>query len=121
MKTKIILSAFCFILLSSLIINAQPRMDMTKRVNHLKERLNLNEEQTVKVKGILAETQKEIEKEREKNQGDRFAMMTKMREITEKSNKKIEELLNEKQKKEFAKLLEEQRKEREQWRKERGF
>jgi Na+-transporting NADH:ubiquinone oxidoreductase subunit NqrC len=88
----------------------QRGFDVNQRVQMLKERLKLSDEQTAKVMEIMNGSMKEMQALREKSGEDREAMRAGMREIQQKNDKKIEPLLNDDQKKEFAKLREEQRK-----------
>jgi Spy/CpxP family protein refolding chaperone len=97
---------------SILIVSAgfgQRGFDVNQRVQMLKERLTLSDEQTAKVTEIMNGSMKEMQALREKNGEDRDAMRAGMRKIQQKNDKKIEALLDPDQKKEFAKLREEQR------------
>jgi Spy/CpxP family protein refolding chaperone len=108
MKSTIIwLAAFLIISVS---INAQPRITPKERLKMLNERLNLTEEQSVKIEKILKTSDEEIQKLRESEKPDR----TEFRKIMDHTNQEIMTVLNEKQKTEYNKMLEERRN---RWRK----
>ena len=79
----------------------QMRMTPEERALQLKERLSLDEAQTKKVTEILRETQNEMMEVMEEFQDDRDAMRAVMREVSQKSDKKIEALLTDDQKIEY--------------------
>ena len=104
MKKLLFLSVVaCLILAGS--VTAQSRFTPQERLQNLKERLNLTQEQSAEVEKILTASDKKIQELRESNNSDR----TKFREIMDNSNKEIIKVLNDKQKTEFNKMLEERR------------
>ena len=95
---------------SSTALQAQGmRVTPKERADTLKVRLSLSDKQTEQVVKIFEDQQKEFQKIRESNMGDREAMRTAMTEITQKSDAKIEKLLDKDQMKKY-----------EQWKKERA-
>lgn len=90
--------------------NAQPRFSPQDRLERLTERLNLTNDQVLKVEKILAKADKEIQTLRSSEKMDR----SEFRKIMDKTNQEIEKVLNDKQKSEFKKMLEERRKPREE-------
>ena len=86
-------------------ITAQSRLTPQERLKNLKDKLNLTEEQSVKVEKILTSSDKEMQELRKSNNMDR----AKFREIMEKSDNEILKVLNDKQKTEYNKILEERR------------
>lgn len=111
MRTKIIAAAMFFLIVGITSVNAQRGFDIKERVNALKERLKLNDDQTKKVEAIYEEMRAEMEKARNNSSGDRETMMSEMMKLREKTNTKIEEILTDEQKTEYKKYLEERRKE----------
>ncbi len=85
------------------------RLTPEERANQLKVRLSLTDVQTAKVTEIYKNAQEEMEKLREKGQGDRQAMREGMLDIARRTDEQIEELLTPEQKKEFTKVKEERR------------
>jgi Spy/CpxP family protein refolding chaperone len=80
------------------------RFSTEERAKALKDSLNLSDEQLPKVKKILEEQQADMMLNFEVNQGDRDAIRKGMVEITEKTDKKIEAVLNAKQKKKYEEM-----------------
>lgn len=103
MKSTIIWLAAA--LMISVSIYAQPRITPQERLKMLNERLNLTEEQSVKIEKILNASDGEIQKLRESENPDK----TQFRKIMEHTNQEILTVLNEKQKTEYNKMLEERR------------
>lgn len=85
---------------------AQPMMRFSpeERARMLKDSLNLTDEQLPKIKKILEEQQAEMMLNFEMNQGDREGMRKGMMEITEKTDKKIEAVLDPKQRKKYEEM-----------------
>ena len=98
--------------LSAVTLMAQRNFDVKERLNTLKEKLELNEEQVSKIKDVLEETREEMGELFEDRSGDRAEMREKMTEIRKKSNEEIESLLTEDQLKKYRKYMEEERKNR---------
>ena len=84
-----------------------PQERMKQQLKTYKERLKLTDAQFNKVDTILNDQMSEIQKLRDNSGGDRQSMRDAMMELREKSNKKIEALLDDTQKAEFNKILEE--------------
>ena len=90
---------------------AQPRMDVNKQMENLKDRLKLNDDQAAKIKTILVQADSERVKLFELNKGDRDAMRGAMRDLRYDTNRQIKEVLTDDQKTEFDKMREERRNE----------
>jgi Spy/CpxP family protein refolding chaperone len=90
---------------------AQPRMDVDKQLENLKDRLKLNDEQTTKIKSILVQADSERVKLFELNQDDRDAMRAAMRDLRDDTDRQINEVLTDDQKAEYKKMKEERRNE----------
>jgi Spy/CpxP family protein refolding chaperone len=78
----------------------------------MKNRLSLTDEQTEKVKEILLNERKTMMEEREKNAGDREAMMKARREALDRTDKEIEAILTPEQKEKYQVLKKEIREQR---------
>lgn len=107
---QVILFIAAALLIFSFNATAQNRMSPKERLKMLNERLNLTEEQSVKIEKILQTSDEEIQKLRESENPDR----TEFRKIMDHTNQEILTILNEKQKTEYTKMLEERRN---RWRK----
>ena len=85
---------------------AQPMMRFSpeERAKTLKDSLSLTDQQLVKVQKLLEEQQADMMMNFEINQGDREAIRKGMTEITEKTDKKLEALLDAKQKKKYEEM-----------------
>ena len=94
-----------FLFTSLQVSNAQFRMNAQDRLIRLQERLNLSKNQSVKVESILKKTESKISTLPE-NRSERWE---KMKGIMEEENKEIEKILNKDQKTEYNKMLEERR------------
>lgn len=103
MKGTIIFSVAA--ILFSLSLHAQPRFTPQERLKMLNDRLNLTEEQSVKIENILKTSDEEIQKLRESQSADR----TEFRKVMDHTNQEILSILNERQKTEYNKMLEERR------------
>lgn len=90
--------------------NAQPRFSAKDRLERLKERLSLTQEQTVKVEKILLKQEDEMKKLRSSDNVDR----SEFRKIMDNTNQEIEKVLDKKQKSEFKKMLDERRQRRQE-------
>jgi len=77
------------------------RMSAEQRVDHMKQQLNLTDEQVPKVKAAFEEQQKKMQELR--GETDQQARRTKMREIMEQTNTKLKGILTDEQ---FKKLRE---------------
>jgi ribosome recycling factor len=109
MKNMIILfslSLFVF----SLVAIAQPRVTPQERLKALKEKLNLTEDQSVKVEKILVNADEQMKKLRANGNTDR----TDFRNLMDKTNQEIDKVLDEKQKIEHKKMMDERRNRRQQ-------
>jgi hypothetical protein len=94
-----------FLAMGTTSVIAQPmRMDPAQRAKMLKDSLSLSDEQTKKVEQVYEDAQTDMMIAFETNQGDREAIRKAMMATTEKTDKKIESLLNDKQKKKFAEM-----------------
>lgn len=118
MKSKSVLIglvALSVIILTEVNIQAQGRRQQgPDRAEILKKELSLTEKQFEQVKDIFTESREEMMKNREEGMGDPEAMMKKFNENNEKTNKKIEPLLNADQKKKFVKIKEDWKKQNEE-------
>lgn len=118
MKSKSILAGFIaisFIILAGINIQAQGRMQQgPDRAEILKKELSLTDKQFEQVKNIFTKAREEMMKNREEGMGDPETMMKKFNENSEKTNKKIEALLNTDQKKKFVKIKEDWKKQNEE-------
>lgn len=84
---------------------AQMRFKPEDRLKNLQERLNLTKAQSVKVEAIL----KKVGEKMNNLPDDRTERWQKVRSIMDETNKEIEKILNKDQVKEFNKMLEERR------------
>lgn len=118
MKSKSVLIGFVVlsvIILTEINIQAQGRRQQgPDRAEILKKELSLTEKQFEQVKEVFTESREEMMKNREEGMGDPEAMMKKFNENNEKTNKKIESLLNADQKKKFVKIKEDWKKQNEE-------
>ena len=110
MKITSMLLGILFI--SSVTILAQRNFDINERLNTLKEKLELNDEQVSKIKVVLEESRDQMQELFENRSGDREGMRDKMREIRKNSNEKIESNLTENQLEKYRKYVEDERKNR---------
>ena len=109
MKQAILLFTAAFIVFS-FSAAAQNRRSTQERLKMLNDRLNLTEEQSVKIEKILKAADEGIQKLRESQSPDR----TEFRKVMDHTNQEILNILNENQKAEYNKMLEERRN---RWRK----
>lgn len=100
---------FVLLLLISTVLFAQPRMNAEKRLELLKERLNLTAEQTTILTELLKKHENTARTLRDESQGDFQSMREKMMKINEELNQKILSLLDDKQKEEYKKIIEERK------------
>jgi len=84
-----------------------PQERMKQQLQTYKERLKLSDAQLKKVETILNDQMSEIQKLRDDSGGDMQSMREAMMGLREKTNKKIEALLNDSQKAELKKIQEE--------------
>lgn len=91
-------------------VNAQPRFSGKDRLERLKERLSLTQEQSAKVEKILLKQEEDMKKLRSSDNFDR----TEFRKVMDNSNQEIEKVLDKKQKLEFKKILDERRQRRQE-------
>ena len=91
--------------LSSFVANAQ-RVQQTpqNRAQHLKESLSLTDEQTAQVQTIYENSQKEMSALSDSLKGNGKSMRQGRRDIMDKANKQIEQILTDDQKTKFAEL-----------------
>lgn len=109
-RTVITLAVLLFglLVISSATLQAQGmRVTPQERADTLKARLSLNDKQTEQVAKIYEEQQSEFQKMREQNMGDREAMRAAMTEIMQKTDQKIEKLLNKDQLKKYGEFKKE--------------
>ena len=85
------------------------RFSPEEQIKDLKEKLELTEEQTEKVKTIIEEQSKEMAELRENFEGERFEMRDAMMEIRDETNQEIDLILTDEQQKEYEKIREERR------------
>ena len=102
---RYLLIIIAFLFTSLQITNAQFQFKPEDRLKNLQERLNLTKGQSVKVESIL---KKAGEKMNNLSDGGPERWQ-KVRSIMDETNKEIEKILNKKQVKEFNKMLEERR------------
>ncbi len=86
---------------SSALVAQGMRISPKDRADTLKVRIGLNDKQTEQVAKIYEEQQTEFQKLREENMGDREAMRAAMTEIMQKTDAKIEKLLDKAQLKKY--------------------
>ena len=86
---------------SSALVAQGMRISPKDRADTLKVRLDLSDKQTEQVAKIYEEQQTEFQKLREENMGDREAMRSAMTEVMQKTDAKIEKLLNKEQLKKY--------------------
>ena len=85
-----------------------PAKKLEKQLNTLKEKLELTEDQTTKIKDILSKNMEEMAAIREKMSGEESSVMRDaMKKSKEELEKKIISVLDEKQKEEYAKYQKE--------------
>jgi len=90
-----------FIVSSSSLVAQGMRVTPQERADSLKVRLSLTDKQTEQVVKIYEQQQLDFEKARNASSGDREAMRAAMTKIVQKTDAKIEELLDEKQMKKY--------------------
>jgi protein CpxP len=90
-----------FIVSSSSLVAQGMRVTPQERADSLKVRLSLTDKQTEQVVKIYEQQQLDFEKARNASSGDREAMRAAMTKIMQKTDAKIEELLDEKQMKKY--------------------
>ena len=91
--------------LSSFVASAQRvQQTPTNRAQHLKESLSLTDEQTAQVQAIYENSQKEMSAVSDSLKGNGKSMRQARREIMDKADKQIEQLLTDDQKTKFAEL-----------------
>lgn len=103
MKNTIVLLVAA--IMFSMSLYAQPRLTPQEKLKKLNERLNLSEEQSVKIEKILKTSDEEIQKLRESQNPDR----SEFRKVMDHTNQEILSILNENQKAKYNKMLEERR------------
>lgn len=82
-------------------------MNAEERASRLKEQLSLTKAQTDSAKKIYDQAQQQMMEEMMVNQGDRDAMRKAIMEITERTDKEIEKILDAKQKKKYEEVKKE--------------
>lgn len=111
MKTRNIVSlvVICLIFLAGS-ISAQGRQRgqqmQAARIDSLKSKLGLTDQQALQVKDIFAKSREDMSKAREENMGDRDAMMKAFKDNTDKTYGEIEKILTPDQKKKFQGIIE---------------
>ena len=91
--------------LSSVVAMAQRVQQTPKnRAQHLKESLSLTDEQTAQVQTIYENSQKEMSAVSDSLKGNGKSMRQARRDIMDKADKQIEQLLTDDQKTKFAEL-----------------
>lgn len=100
-----LLAIFASLVLAATAV-AQPMMRFSpeERAKALKDSLNLNDQQVVKLKKILGDQEADMMINFETNQGDREAIRKGMMELTKKTDKKIDAILDAKQKKKYEEM-----------------
>lgn len=110
---KPILTPFAFVLLGLLLASSPAlqaqgmRMTPKERADTLKARLSLTDKQTEQVVKIYEEQQLDFEKVRKTAAGDREAMRAAMPKIIQRSDEKIEKLLDKEQMKKYEEFKKE--------------
>ena len=103
-----VLIALGFALLMGAKAYAQPPMPDSVRVERhlqfLKDSLNLSDSQTVQIRAILENEQKEAAADREKYKGNRDEMMKAREDRREATDKKIMAVLNKDQQEKYEKV-----------------
>lgn len=81
------------------------RITPEERAKSLKDSLNLDSAQTVKVVAIYKESQKSMQEAFQNASGDRESMRGTMQEISKKADDKVKALLNDTQKKKYEEMI----------------
>lgn len=102
-----IFSLFLFLLILSCEQERGPRFSVEEQVSDLKEELALTDDQADQITDILKEQRNQMENLRESFDGERGQMRDKFREIREKTNTQIKELLTDEQKEKYDEFVEE--------------
>ncbi len=84
------------------------------RMDTLKSRLNLTDEQFSQIQGIFAKSREDMAQVRENNKGDRDAMRQAMKDNTDKTYSQIEKILSPDQLKKFQVIKEDWKKQSEE-------
>jgi len=115
METKklfIFLPALITIFFLSQAVIAQPPADIDKRLEHLKDRLTLNDDQTTQIRDILERADAERDRLRELNEENREKMRSAMRDLRDETDQQIDSILTADQKTEYEKMKKELRENR---------
>jgi hypothetical protein len=110
-KIKLLLIILLTVISSS-ILYSQGRMSHEERMEILKEKLSLSDEQYTQIDTILKVQTKEFQKLRDEVDGDREQMREKSRGLRKETDDQITEVLNEDQIEEYEKYKEERRQNR---------
>lgn len=100
---------------------AQPRSGnrAERQLERIKEKIDLNKEQTEKIKTILEKAQEEMRAMFEKSDGDRSSMREAATKRTEQTDAEIEKVLTKKQKEKYQEYKKERQKEMQERRRDR--
>jgi hypothetical protein len=108
MRAKNILQSLLIILLLAGIIYSQPQPPSPRqKLKHLKEKLELSDEQAKKIETILKTSDTKMKALHEKMEASHDEAMDEMDNIISAENKEIEKVLTDAQKKEYLKLKKE--------------
>ena len=110
--TSKFLLAVVFILFFSCVGSAQPPKNTEKQVEHLKQQLDLTEDQTARIQDILVRSHEEFSKLRKENEDQREAMRGVMQDLREDTDRQIKSVLNEDQQAAFEKMREDRHRDR---------
>lgn len=102
---RIVVLALGSIVVATVLSAQGMRISPEERAKALKDSLNLDSVQTVKVAAIYKESQKSMQDAFQNATGDRESMRGTMQEITKKADDKVKALLNDTQKKKFEQMI----------------
>lgn len=102
---RIVVLALGSIVVAAVLSAQGMRISPEERAKALKDSLNLDSVQTVKVAAIYKESQKSMQDAFQNATGDRESMRGTMQEITKKADDKVKALLNDTQKKKFEQMI----------------
>lgn len=96
---------------SAVIINAQPRPPQPPsaedKINMLKEKLNLTDDQVTELKSIFESTKKKMDEMREKMEESKKESMDEMKSVMDKEDEAVVNVLTDEQKEKYEELKKE--------------
>ncbi len=111
-KTFVLFAVLIFFFLLGQTIMAQPPADTDKRLEHLKDRLALNDDQTAQIRDILERADAERDRLRELNEQNREKTRSAMQDLRDETDQQIDSVLTADQKTEYEKMKKELREKR---------